>query len=261
MFKQNMLAINKISLIGALFSSVMLINHANAAGITVSIVEQKSIIAENIKKDAEECAEGTKEGTIGHAIKDAMKIHLEIGSAPPEVQRLFDVDSDCFADLNKINDLSFAIPSVGTIVSAASDALLKYAQKKVCTAVYNVSGLVTTPLNKAIDKANNIMSGSDLNGLTNGLINQGMTLLDPNLGSEYLPAPGSAVNVTVDPFGPNQLNFNNGATPQSFSAGAPVAATQPLAENPESSLPLQQPQAQQQPKSGDVHSRAGSLFG
>ncbi|WP_240533834.1 hypothetical protein [Aeromonas veronii] len=62
-------------------------------------------MADNIKADAEDCATGTKDGTIGHSIKQALDIHTELASATPNVESLFDVGSDCFSGLSQIFDL------------------------------------------------------------------------------------------------------------------------------------------------------------
>ena len=150
------------------------------------LTDQASVISENMKRDAEECAKGTVEGTVGNAITVAVNVHLEMASAMPNVERLFDVNSDCFAGLSSLIDLSFAIPSLATILAAAQDAVLQYARKKICSAVAQVSGMVTSPINQAIGTINQIAGFGNLNGLTAGLnANGGMTLINPNLGSGY----------------------------------------------------------------------------
>ena len=71
--------------------------------------QQTSVVADSIKADAEACATGTLDGSIGHSIKQAMQIHQTIAAAPVNVESLFDVNSDCFSGLNQIYDLSFSI--------------------------------------------------------------------------------------------------------------------------------------------------------
>lgn len=172
------------------------------------ISQQSSVVADNIKADAEACATGTKDGTIGHSIKQALDIHTELASATPNVETLFDVGSDCFSGLSQIFDLSFSIPSLASILSAAQDAVMKYAQKKVCTAVNQVTGMVTSPINQAIGKVNGLSSFGDLNGLTNGLVQQGMSQIDPNLGSQYHSGTGGGTyTVGTNPFGISQVDF------------------------------------------------------
>lgn len=170
--------------------------------------QQTSVVADSIKADAEACATGTLDGSIGHSIKQAMQIHQTIAAAPVNVESLFDVNSDCFSGLNQIYDLSFSIPSLSSIIGAASDAVMKYAQKKVCTAVNQVSGLVTSPINQAIDKINGMGAFGDLNGLTNGLVQQGMTHIDPNIAAGYSNSQsGGAYTVGTNPFGSSQVDF------------------------------------------------------
>lgn len=170
--------------------------------------QQTSVVADSIKADAEACATGTLDGSIGHSIKQAMQIHQTIAAAPVNVESLFDVNSDCFSGLNQIYDLSFSIPSLSSIIGAASDAVMKYAQKKVCTAVNQVSGLVTSPINQAIDKVNGLSSFGDLNGLTNGLVQQGMAHIDPNIAAGYSNnQSGGTYTVGTNPFGGSQVDF------------------------------------------------------
>jgi hypothetical protein len=170
--------------------------------------QQTSVVADSIKADAEACAAGTLDGSIGHSIKQAMQIHQTIAAAPVNVESLFDVNSDCFSGLNQIYDLSFSIPSLASIVGAASDAVMKYAQKKVCTAVNQVSGLVTSPINQAIDKINGMGAFGDLNGLTNGLMQQGLSHIDPNIAAGYSNnQSGGTYTVGTNPFGSSQVDF------------------------------------------------------
>ena len=130
--------------------------------------QQTSVVADSIKADAEACATGTQDGSIGHSIQQAMQIHQTIAAAPVNVESLFDVNSDCFSGLNQIYDLSFSIPSLSSIIGAASDAVMKYAQKKVCTAVNQVSGLITSPINGIAGILGYI--GSGLSGLLVGYV-------------------------------------------------------------------------------------------
>lgn len=141
--------------------------------------DQESVIAQQLKTDAQACAQGDTEGTVGHAVNMALKAHLEIASASPNVERLFSVDADCFAGLSSLIDLSFAIPSLATILSAAQNAVMAYAKKKICSSVSKVTGMVTEPINQAIGKANGYI------GVINGMGDFGMSTLDPNLGADY----------------------------------------------------------------------------
>lgn len=192
-----------------------LVSTLGAASSTM-LSQQSSVVAAEIVADAEDCAKG-KPGTIGGAIGDALQIHTELASATPNVETLFDVSGDCFSGLSQIFDLSFAIPSLASILSAASSAVMQYAQKKICTAVNQVSGMVTSPINAAIGKVNGLASFTDLNGMTNGLVSKGMSSIDPALGSEYhAPAAAGTTTVGTNPFNSSQTDFsgttNTGST-------------------------------------------------
>lgn len=163
--------------------------------------DQESAITAQMKQDAEDCAKGDKEGTVGHAINMSLKAHLELASASPNVEQLFDVNADCFAGLSSLIDLSFAIPSLATILSAAQNAVMAYAKKKICSAVSKVTGMVTGPINQAIGQANGYIGA--LNGLSANLNNGGgLGMLDPNLGANY-NVGSSGTYTTGQPFGNN----------------------------------------------------------
>ena len=180
---------------------------SSGSGSSQLLSQQTSVVADSIKADAEACATGTLDGSIGHSIKQAMQIHQTIAAAPVNVESLFDVNSDCFSGLNQIYDLSFSIPSLSSIIGAASDAVMKYAQKKVCTAVNQISGLVTDPINQAIGEINQLGSLGDLNGLTNGLVSQGISQIDPNIAAGYSAPAGGTYTVGTNPFGSSQVDF------------------------------------------------------
>lgn len=165
------------------------------------ITDQVSVIAERMRQDASQCATGTTEGTVGYAINTSVRVHLELASAMPNVERLFDISGDCFSALSSIIDLSFAIPSLATILAAAQDAVLQYARKKICSAVGQVTGMVTGPINQAIGTINGIAGFGNLNGLTAGLNGGGgMSTINPNLGAGYNQGQGGTYTTGM-PFG------------------------------------------------------------
>lgn len=159
-------------------------------------------------EEEKKCAAG-EEGTQGAAINEAMQIHIEFGSAQPDVEQLFEINSDCFSKLNKLYDLSYSIPSLSSIINAAQDAVIEYSKQKVCTAIFESSKIVTDPINKAIDKINTKYSKYlDLNGITNGAIQNQLSKLDPNLGRDYMGAKTNT-EYTIMPFSKNQTTFEN----------------------------------------------------
>lgn len=166
---------------------------------------------------------------IGANIKTAIGAHNHTASATPNVESLFDVDDACFASVSQIIDLSFSIPSLGSILSSAQDAVLKYAQKKVCSTVGKVSGMVTSPINQAIGQINQLQGFTDINGMANSAIGGAMSGIDPQLGNGYKPAlASSGYSVNANAFGTNQTVFNAGASTQGAQT-APATSIQPQA--------------------------------
>lgn len=174
-----------------LFFSLVIYQHcfADSSGV----INQQSVMDSNLQQQAAVCAQGDTPGTVGYAIKQAVAAHTELAAATPAVESLFDVDSACFSGLTNLFDLSFAIPSLGSIMSSAENAVIKYSQKKVCSAVDKVTGMVSSPVNSAID---NIKSYSSIDNALSG----GMDKLDPQLGSSYHNSSSSAYKVNVNPF-------------------------------------------------------------
>ncbi|MGE8060236.1 hypothetical protein [Pseudomonas sp. NPDC089547] len=223
---------------GVLGACLLLAGPAFAAtsslGATSSslISQQDSVVADAIKADAQDCADGTKQGTIGASISDALKIHTELASATPNVESLFSATADCFGGLSSLFDLSGSIPSLGSILASAQAAVLQYAQKKVCTAIQQVTSMVTSPINQAIGKVSSGTSLGDLNGLTNGLVSKGMTTLDPDLGGSYHNAAAgyeATYTVDVNPFNYVQTDFGGGASTGGGTTTSSAATTNTVA--------------------------------
>lgn len=174
---------------------------------TTLISRQDSVVAAQINAEATQCAQGAH-GTIGEAISTATNVHQQIASATPQVESLFDINSNCFSSTGQIFDLSFSIPSLGSILSAAESAMLQYAQKKKCTAVNQVTGMVTTPINLAINQINSLQGFTDINGMANAAVGNAMSQIDPNLGSQYhLPVTGGNYTTNTNPFNTSQTQF------------------------------------------------------
>lgn len=163
-------------------------------------------------EEEKRCAAG-EEGTQGEAINEAVKIHIEFGSAQPNVEELFGIESDCFSKLNKLYDLSYSIPSLSTIINAAQEAVLDYSKQKVCTAIFESSRIVTEPLNKAIDKINSKYSKYlNLNGIISDSINNQLSKLDADLGKDYI-TNNSNKEYNISPFNKDQTTFESNSTP------------------------------------------------
>lgn len=210
------------------FSGVFSTGGSGSASADSALAQVDAAMSAQIKTDAENCGQVG----IGASIQTAIGAHSEMAAATPNVESLFDVNDQCFASISQIADLSFAIPSLASILSAAQDAVLKYAQKKVCTAVNKVSGMVATPINQTINSINQVQGFTDINGMANSAISGAMSGIDPQLGSSYKPASTGSYTVNANPFGASQTTFTGGstATPQPSVAPAtaqPQAAAQP----------------------------------
>ncbi|PHV00756.1 hypothetical protein [Iodobacter sp. BJB302] len=213
---------------GNWFSSAFSTGGSSASsGVSSEMAAVDAAMNQKMLDDLKNC----DEVGIGANIKTAIGAHSQMASATPNVESLFDVNDSCFASVSQIIDLSFSIPSLGSILSSAQDAVLKYAQKKVCSTVGKVSGMVTSPINQAIGQWNTLgQSFSDINGMANSAVGGSMSTLDPQLGSGYKPASAaSSYSVNANAFGANQTVFNAGASTQQGAQTAPATSVQPQA--------------------------------
>lgn len=214
---------------GNWFSSMFSTGGSGSAssGVSSEMAAVDAAMNQKMQDDLKNC----DDVGIGASIKTAIGAHSEMASATPNVESLFDVNDSCFASISQIIDLSFSIPSLASILSSAQDAVLKYAQKKVCSTVGKVSGMVTSPINQAIGQWNTLGSQfSDINGMANSAVAGSMSTLDPQLGSAYKPASAATgYSVNANAFGSNQTVFNTGASAQQGAQTAPATSVQPQA--------------------------------
>ncbi|HRI92466.1 MAG TPA: hypothetical protein PLS93_12570 [Accumulibacter sp.] len=213
---------------GNWFSSMFSTGGSGAStGVSSSMAAVDAAMNQKMQDDLKNC----DDVGIGASIKTAIGAHSEMASATPNVESLFDVNDSCFASVSQIIDLSFSIPSLGSILSSAQDAVLKYAQKKVCSTVGKVSGMVTSPINQAIGQWNALgQQFTDINGMANSAVGGSMSTLDPQLGSGYKPASAAtSYSVNANAFASNQTVFNTGASTQQGVQTAPATSVQPQA--------------------------------
>lgn len=213
---------------GNWFSSLFATGGSGASsGVSSSMAAVDAAMNQKMQDDLKNC----DDVGIGASIKTAIGAHSEMASATPNVESLFDVNDQCFASVSQIIDLSFSIPSLGSILSSAQDAVLKYAQKKVCSTVGKVSGMVTSPINQAIGQWNTLgQQFTDINGMANSAVGGSMSTLDPQLGSGYKPASAATTySVNANTFGANQTVFNTGASTQQGAQTEPATSVQPQA--------------------------------
>lgn len=159
---------------------------------------------------------------IGASIKTAVGIHSELASATPNVESLFDVNNSCFSSVAQLIDLSSTIPSWQSIISSAEQIVLQYAQKKACSAVSQVSGMVTSPINQVVGSWNQLGSKfTAINGSSNSSLS---TYVNPQLGAQYQPAPATSYAVNTNPFQTSQTTFSSTSAAQTTTA--PVTSNQ-----------------------------------
>ncbi|HMC48836.1 MAG TPA: hypothetical protein VKJ77_26220 [Caballeronia sp.] len=200
---------------GNWFSSLFPLS-STGTGNSALISQQESVVATALNSEATDCANGA-DGTVGAAILAAQNVHQQIASATPAVESLFSPTNSCF--IGQLADLSPAIPSLASILSAVESAVAAYAQKKVCTAVNNVTGMVTTPINQAITSAN---SSLNVNNILNKEIGGQMKTIDPALGAQYHPTvPDGTYTINTNPFNAAQTSFNT-STNSSGSTTTPM---------------------------------------
>lgn len=235
---------------GALVMATSAVAFTDGANIFVprssEMVTQTEMVVANQLKEAEaRCGE---EGGVGHAINTAMQIHTEMASISPDVEQLFNVADDCWSGVSQIMDLSFAIPSLAAIVGAASSAVMKYAEKKVCSAFDKATGMVTGPINQGLGKVSTQFGGlNDINGLVNGGIGGAFGQIDPDLGKEYKSPPASTT-YRVDQ---EQLIID----------GAKLATGQPIGQaRTVTPPPVQQAPAAPTQSQGSLLDRMGNLL-
>ena len=213
------------------FSGTFATGGSGSAGTDQALLAQTdAAMSAQLKADAENC----DQLGIGASIRTAIGAHSEMAAATPNVESLFDPADDCFSSINQIIDLSFSIPSLGSILSAAQDAVVKYAQKKVCSAVGKVSGMVTSPINQTIASWNQLGTQfTDISGMGNTAIGGAMSTIDPQLGAGYKPASsGGTYTVNANPFASSQTTFTGGTTATPQSSAAPVTAQPQAAAQP-----------------------------
>ena len=223
---------------GNWFSSMFSTGGSSATtGVSASMAAVDAAMNQKMQDDLKNC----DDVGIGASIKTAIGAHSEMASATPNVESLFDVNDSCFASVSQIIDLSFSIPSLGSILSSAQDAVLKYAQKKVCSTVGKVSGMVTSPINQAIGQWNTLgQQFTDISGMANSAVGGSMSTLDPQLGSSYKPASAaSTYSVNANAFATNQTVFNAGASTQQGAQTAPATATSAQPQASQQAQPTQ----------------------
>ena len=213
------------------FSGSFATDVSDSPGTNQALLAQTdAAMSVQLKADAENC----DQLGIGASIRKAIGAHSEMAAATPNVESLFDPSDDCFSSINQIIDLSFSIPSLGSIVSAAQDAVVKYAQKKMCSTVGKVSGMVASPINQAITSWNRLGTQfTDISGMGNTGIGGAMSPIDPQLGAAYKSASTSSMyTVNANRFGSSQTIYSGGSTATAHSVAPTTAQPETAAQPP-----------------------------
>lgn len=199
----------------------------NAANQTL-LQQADAAVQAQLDADQKNC----DEVGIGKSIRTAIAAQTQMASATPQVESLFDPSANCFASVNQLVDLSFAIPSLSSILTSAANAVTQYAQKQVCTAVNQVSSLVTSPVNQVIAGWNALGTKfTDISGMGDSQIGGALSQIDPQLGAQYrTTVPGGTYTIGTNTFSQGQTTFNT-ATASTVTTATP---TQPVAVTPTS---------------------------
>lgn len=197
----------------------------NAANQTL-LQQTDAAVQAQLDADQKNC----DEVGIGKSIRTAIAAQTQMASATPQVESLFDPSANCFASVNQLVDLSFAIPSLSSILTSATNAVTQYAQKQVCTAVNQVSSLVTSPVNQVIAGWSALGTKfTDISGMGDSQIGGALSQIDPQLGAQYrTTVPGGTYTIGTNTFSQGQTTFSTVTT------ATPATPTQPVAVTPTS---------------------------
>lgn len=193
-------------------------------------------VADALKKEQADCANGA-DGTVGASIQNAMRIHTKVASTSPNVEDLFDINDACFSGLLDLFDLSVTIPSFGAIIGQVQSAMVNFAKRKVCTAIQKEVNIVNGSINDMLKGVGGMQGITDLNGLTNGQVQNVLTNIDTGLGGEYNQAQGTTYEVNTNALNaqgttyqtstPTPTTASGAATTGAGTSGAGQSTTQP----------------------------------
>lgn len=175
-------------------------------------------VADALKKEQADCANGA-DGTVGASIQNAMRIHTKVASTSPNVEDLFNINDDCFSGLLDLFDLSVTIPSFGAIVANVQSAMINFAKRKVCTAIQKEVNIVNGSINDMLKGVGGMQGITDLNGLTNGQVQDILTNIDTGLGGEYNQAQGTTYSINTNALNAQGTTYQT-STPTPATSGA-----------------------------------------
>lgn len=143
--------------------------------------EQAAKAIEEANSKTQECQ--NSEGGLGKQQQKDIESEQGINASTLDIDKIYEVgkSNGCFDVLNDFPDLSVNIPSLSAIFDAVTSTLLKYAQRKVCTAVNSAIEEALEPGIKALDKISD-QGKIDLTGAVDDEINKGINKIDPDIG-------------------------------------------------------------------------------
>lgn len=181
-------------------------------------------VADALKKEQADCANGA-DGTVGASIQNAMRIHTKVASTSPNVEDLFDINDACFSGLLDLFDLSVTIPSFGAIVGQVQSAMINFAKRKVCTAIQKEVNIVNGSINDMLKGVGGMQGITDLNGLTNGQVQDVLTNIDTGLGGEYNHAQGTTYEVNTNALNAQGTTYQTSTPTPSTTTGTNSSGT------------------------------------
>lgn len=131
-----------------------------------------------------ECADIKNPDGLGAAHKNALDRAVKIAMTTMDMNNVFDIKKNqaCFSALTDFPDLSVSIPSLSSIFTAMKNTLIKYANRKVCEVVNQVTSEMMGPINDVLGE---FSQGGviDLTGVLNTTIGDELYKIDPTLGT------------------------------------------------------------------------------
>lgn len=157
------------------------------AGNERILLDMDKELSDAVAAMSSECADPDKAGGLGEAQIKGLDQRRKTDMVGVNLDKIFQAGKKggCFDALMDFPDLSVNIPTISGIFNSLKNTLLKYAVRKVCTAVNEVLEDVIGPIKEVIEK---IEDDVDLSGTVNKKLGQKLGEIDPDLHRYYKPA-------------------------------------------------------------------------
>lgn len=140
------------------------------------------------KDEATNCADPANVDGLAHTQVKTIEDMKRMILTPINTDKIFSTASKggCFNALKDFPNLSASIPSLTSIADSLKKTLVRYATRKVCTAVNDALTEVIEPINEVMDKISE--NGQiDLTGEFNNRMTDELYKIDPELGRVSQP--------------------------------------------------------------------------